>query len=82
MKALIQRVKSASVTVEGNSVGAIDHGLLALVGVEKGDSEGSLCAYVVFESYLAAKACVDHGSGSMHYNTTVCWYIDTLDAAA
>lgn len=39
MKALIQRVKSASVTVEGNSVGAIDHGLLALVGVEKGDSE-------------------------------------------
>ncbi|MEC7295129.1 MAG: D-aminoacyl-tRNA deacylase, partial [Pseudomonadota bacterium] len=29
MKALIQRVKSASVTVEGNSVGAIDHGLLA-----------------------------------------------------
>jgi len=39
VKALIQRVKSASVTVEGNSVGAIDHGLLALVGVEKGDSE-------------------------------------------
>ena len=39
MKALIQRVKSASVTVEGNSVGAIGHGLLALVGVEKGDSE-------------------------------------------
>lgn len=39
MKALIQRVKNASVTVEGETVGAIDHGLLALVGVEKGDSE-------------------------------------------
>ncbi|WP_404376235.1 D-aminoacyl-tRNA deacylase [Vreelandella aquamarina] len=39
MKALIQRVKSASVTVEGSSVGAIEHGLLALIGVEKGDNE-------------------------------------------
>ncbi|WP_083007673.1 D-aminoacyl-tRNA deacylase [Halomonas sp. GT] len=39
MKALIQRVKNASVTVEGKTVGAIEHGLLALVGVEKGDSE-------------------------------------------
>ncbi len=39
MKALIQRVKHASVTVEGSTIGAIDHGLLALVGVEKGDSE-------------------------------------------
>ena len=39
MKALIQRVTRASVTVEGRTVGAIDHGLLALVGVEKGDDE-------------------------------------------
>lgn len=39
VKALIQRVKNASVTVEGTMVGAIDHGLLALVGVEKGDTE-------------------------------------------
>ncbi|TNH18831.1 D-aminoacyl-tRNA deacylase [Halomonas sp. BL6] len=39
MKALIQRVKHASVTVDGSTIGAIDHGLLALVGVEKGDSE-------------------------------------------
>lgn len=38
MKALIQRVKSASVTVAGREVGAIDHGLLALIGVEKDDS--------------------------------------------
>ncbi|MCG7576332.1 MULTISPECIES: D-aminoacyl-tRNA deacylase [unclassified Halomonas] len=39
MKALIQRVKHANVTVDGSTIGAIDHGLLALIGVEKGDSE-------------------------------------------
>jgi D-tyrosyl-tRNA(Tyr) deacylase len=37
MLALIQRVTQASVVVEGETVGAIDHGLLALVGVEPGD---------------------------------------------
>ncbi|MGE6605645.1 D-aminoacyl-tRNA deacylase [Halomonas sp. NPDC076908] len=37
MKALIQRVKRASVEVEGELVGSIDHGLLALIGVEKHD---------------------------------------------
>ncbi|WP_043530959.1 D-aminoacyl-tRNA deacylase [Litchfieldella xinjiangensis] len=39
MRALIQRVRRASVDVEGRRIGAIDHGLLALIGVEKGDSE-------------------------------------------
>lgn len=39
MKALIQRVIRASVTVDEREVGAIGHGLLALVGVEKGDDE-------------------------------------------
>lgn len=42
MKALIQRVTRASVKVEGHTVGAIDHGLLALVGVEKGDDEAAV----------------------------------------
>ena len=37
MKVLIQRVRRASVEVEGEIVGSIDHGLLALVGVEKHD---------------------------------------------
>ncbi|MCE8018835.1 D-tyrosyl-tRNA(Tyr) deacylase [Halomonas sp. MCCC 1A11036] len=41
MKALIQRVRRASVTVDERTVGAIDHGLLALVGVEKGDDEAA-----------------------------------------
>ncbi|MBB3190206.1 D-aminoacyl-tRNA deacylase [Halomonas cerina] len=41
MKALIQRVNHASVEVEGREVGAIDRGLLALVGVEQGDDEAA-----------------------------------------
>ena len=42
MKALIQRVRRASVEVEGDIVGSIDHGLLALVGVEKHDNAASV----------------------------------------
>jgi D-aminoacyl-tRNA deacylase len=37
MLALIQRVASASVTVDGVPLGAIGPGLLALVGIEPGD---------------------------------------------
>jgi len=39
MKAVIQRVTSASVRVEGKIVGSIEHGLLVLLGVAKGDGE-------------------------------------------
>lgn len=39
MRALIQRVSSASVTVDGNVVGQIGAGLLVLVCVMQGDSE-------------------------------------------
>ncbi|AUQ41512.1 D-aminoacyl-tRNA deacylase [Yersinia ruckeri] len=39
MIALIQRAQSASVDVEGVTVGAIDAGLLVLLGVEQGDNE-------------------------------------------
>ncbi|MBI6955701.1 D-tyrosyl-tRNA(Tyr) deacylase [Pseudomonas sp. TE6288] len=38
MKGLIQRVRGARVEVAGETVGAIDQGLLALVAVEPGDS--------------------------------------------
>lgn len=37
MIALLQRVLSASVRVEGRTIGAIDAGLLALIGVVRGD---------------------------------------------
>jgi len=39
MRAVLQRVSSASVTVEGTTVGAIGPGLMILLGVEKGDGE-------------------------------------------
>ncbi|ARU90142.1 D-aminoacyl-tRNA deacylase [Pseudomonas sp. M30-35] len=42
MKALIQRVSSAQVTVEGEVVGAIEQGLLVLVGVEPHDTPASV----------------------------------------
>jgi len=37
--ALIQRVTEARVEVDGSTVGAIGRGILALVGVERGDGE-------------------------------------------
>ena len=39
MIALIQRVSHARVDVDGETVGAVDTGLLALIGVESGDAE-------------------------------------------
>lgn len=38
MKVLIQRVKEASVTIEGELFSSIKKGILALVGIEKGDT--------------------------------------------
>lgn len=40
MIGLLQRVRSASVTVDNKQIGAIDTGLLVLVGVQRGDDEG------------------------------------------
>ncbi len=39
MKAVLQRVKHASVTVDGEKVSSIDNGLLILLGVENGDTQ-------------------------------------------
>jgi D-tyrosyl-tRNA(Tyr) deacylase len=38
MIALLQRVSEAAVHVDGRQIGAIQHGILALVGVERNDS--------------------------------------------
>jgi len=55
MIGLLQRVSSASVEVAGNSIAAIEAGLLVLVGVERGDTGAQaerlaerLLAYRVF----------------------------------
>jgi D-tyrosyl-tRNA(Tyr) deacylase len=39
MRAVVQRVSRASVSVDGETVGEIDHGLLVLLGVAEGDTE-------------------------------------------
>jgi D-tyrosyl-tRNA(Tyr) deacylase len=39
MKAVVQRVKNASVTVDGNKISEIEHGLLLLLGVAENDSQ-------------------------------------------
>ena len=42
MKAVIQRVKEASVTIEGQVAGAIQTGLLVLLGIETADTQEDL----------------------------------------
>lgn len=39
MRAVVQRVRKSSVTVDGEVTGQINGGLMVLIGVEKGDSE-------------------------------------------
>lgn len=39
MRAVVQRISAASVTVEGRKVGTIGPGLLVLLGVARGDTE-------------------------------------------
>ena len=72
MLSLIQRVSSASVSVEGEVVGAIGPGLLALVGVESGDGEAQvarmaerLLGYRVFadEAGRMNRSLADTGGG-------------------
>jgi D-tyrosyl-tRNA(Tyr) deacylase len=48
MRALVQRVSSASVFVDGAITGAIDRGLLVLLGIKNGDTEADA-------KYLAEK---------------------------
>ena len=42
MRGLIQRVKHASVAVDGERVGGIDQGILLLLGIERGDEPAAL----------------------------------------
>ncbi len=63
MRALIQRVTRASVTVDGETIGAIDAGLLVLVGVTHTD-------HIIAATRLAAKVAhlrvFDDADGTMN----------------
>ena len=67
MRAVVQRVKRASVTVEGDVVGRIEKGLLVLLGVGRDDTEADA-------EYLAAKIAglrvFEDGDGKMNLSTT------------
>ena len=43
MRAVVQRVTEADVTVEGQVTGKIDKGLMVLLGVEEGDTDNDAC---------------------------------------
>ena len=63
MLSLIQRVTQASVSVEGQAVGAIGPGLLALVAVEPGDGEAQFSRMA--ERLLGYRIFAD-GAGKMN----------------
>jgi len=65
MKALIQRVKSASVDVNAETVGKIDQGILLLLGVEKDDTEAD--ANKLLKKILGYRIFAD-AEGKMNLN--------------
>jgi len=67
MLVLIQRVTAASVEVEGQVVGAIDDGLLALVGMEPGDTDAQIARMA---DRLLGYRVFDDGQGRMNRSVT------------
>ena len=63
MKALLQRVSSASVSVAGECVGEIGAGLLVLLGLDRGDDQPG--ALRMIERILAYRVFAD-GEGRMN----------------
>jgi len=61
MRLVLQRVKSASVTVEGNVVSSIGPGVMALVGLHENDTEDNVqeCC----KKLLAAKLWANDNGG-------------------
>ena len=63
MRAVVHRVCSASVTVDGRTVGSIERGLLVYVGVGRGDTDADV-AYIV-DKILHLRLFAD-GDGKMN----------------
>ncbi|WP_053959282.1 D-aminoacyl-tRNA deacylase [Sulfobacillus thermosulfidooxidans] len=67
MRALIQRVKRASVSVDGNITGAIDHGLLVFLGITH-DDDASITSWMA-EKILSLRIFPDEqGKMNRHLN--------------
>ena len=65
MRALVQRVSEASVTVDGNEVSRIGAGMLVLLGVRRGDTEAD--ADRIAAKLLALRVFED-ADGKMNLN--------------
>lgn len=57
MRAVLQRVRAASVIVDGQQIGSIETGLLVLLGVAQGDSASDL--NYVFEKTIGLRIFAD-----------------------
>ncbi len=69
MLALIQRVTEARVVVDGDTIGAIGPGLLALVGIEPGDGDAQVARMA--ERLLGYRVFAD-AAGRMNRSLTDC----------
>ena len=67
MKAVIQRVENASLSVDGEQISAIGRGLVVYVGIEQSDDEASVIA---FAQKLVNMRIFSDDSGKM--NLSVC----------
>ena len=67
MRAVVQRVQSASVVVEDEVVGAIDHGLLVFLGVGPGDDDS---AAVRLAARIRGLRIFPDGDGRMNRDIT------------
>ncbi len=63
MRAVVQRVKSSSVAVDGKITGSIRQGLMVLIGVEKEDTEKD-CEYIAKK--ISALRVFDDEDGIMN----------------
>lgn len=63
MRAVVQRVKKSSVTIDGQVAGSIGKGLMVLIGVKKGDTEAD-AEYIARK--IAALRVFDDENGVMN----------------
>ena len=67
MRAVVQRVKSASVCVDNRVVGAINNGLLIYLGITTTDKEDDVC-YIFDKSIGARIFCDKEGQMNIPFN--------------